>query len=113
VIDAVTTLGKVDALDTTTLSIAATSLSPKPLNAASFYPMANSPVDNPDTHIKDSNSVMAKPLNTLQLLNNNHFIVQFIMQIIKEYIIVYSITFQVSYKTSGMPTHYLYKTVSV
>ena len=56
---------------------------------------------------------MAELLNILQLLNNNHFTVQFVMQIIKEYITVYSITFQVSYKTSKMPTYYLYKIVSV
>ena len=56
---------------------------------------------------------MAKPLNTLQLLNNNYLTVQFIMQIIKEYIIVYSITFQVSYKTSKVPIYYLHKMACV
>jgi hypothetical protein len=65
VIDAVTTLGKIDVPDTTTLSITATSLSPKPLNTAGFYLVADSLVDDPDTHIKDSNSVMAKSLNIL------------------------------------------------
>ena len=56
---------------------------------------------------------MAKSLNTFQLLNNNHLIIQFIMQIIKEYITAYNITFQVFYKTSRMPTYYLYKTASI
>ena len=74
-IDAVTTLGKVDILSTAALSIAVTSLSPKPLNAASFYLVANGLVDNPDTHIKDSNSIIAELLDILQLPNNNYLIV--------------------------------------
>jgi hypothetical protein len=65
VIDATTTLGKVDVLNTTTLSIAATSPSLKPLDTGGFYPVANSLVDDPDTHIKDSNSIIAKSLNIL------------------------------------------------
>jgi len=65
VIDAVTTLGKVDVLGAAALSIAATSLSPKPFNIASFYLVADSLVDNLDTYIEDSNSIMAKPLNIL------------------------------------------------
>jgi hypothetical protein len=65
VIDAVTTLGKVDALGTTALSIAATFLSPKPLNIASFYLVADSLVDNLDTYIEDSDSIIAKPLDIL------------------------------------------------
>jgi hypothetical protein len=65
VIDAATALGKVNVLNTTTLNTAATSLLPKLFNAASFYLMANSLVDNPDTYIKDSNSVIAKPLDIL------------------------------------------------
>ena len=65
VIDAITTLGKVDALGATALSIAATSLSPKPLNTASFYLVADSLVDNLDTYIEDSNSIIAKPLDIL------------------------------------------------
>ena len=112
-IDAITALGKVDVLSTIALSIATTSLSPKPLNIASFYLVADSLIDNLDIYIEDSNSIMAEPLDTLQLLNNNYFTVQFIIQIIKEYITVYSIIFQVFYKASGMPTYYLYKTVSV
>ena len=56
---------------------------------------------------------MAEPLDTLQLLNNNHFIIQFVMQIIKEHITAYGIMFQVSYETGEMPTYYLYKTASV
>ena len=64
-IDATTALSKVDVLNTAALSIAATSLSPKPLNAASFYLVADSLVDNPNTYIEDSNSVMAKPLDIL------------------------------------------------
>ena len=62
-IDAVTALGKVDVLNTATLNTAATSLSPKPLNTASFYLVVNGLVDNLDTYIEDSNSVIAKPLN--------------------------------------------------
>ena len=64
-IDAVTTLGKIDILNTPALSITATSLLPKPLNTASFYLVANSLVDNLNTYIEDSNSVIAKPLNIL------------------------------------------------
>ena len=64
-IDTTTTLGKADVPNTTTLSIATTSLSPKPLNAASFYLVADSLVDNPDTYIKDSDFIIAKPLNIL------------------------------------------------
>jgi hypothetical protein len=64
-IDAITALGKVDILGATALSIAATSLSPKPLNTASFYLVVNSLVDNLDTYIEDSNSIIAEPLNTL------------------------------------------------
>ncbi len=64
-IDAVTTLGKIDILSTTALSVAATSLSPKPLDAAGFHPVVDGLVDNPDTYIEDSNSVIAKPLNIL------------------------------------------------
>ena len=64
-IDAATALGKVDVLSAVALSIAATSLSPKPLDAASFHLVADSPVDNPDTYIKDSDSVMAELLNIL------------------------------------------------
>ena len=86
---------------------------PKPLNAASSYLVVDSLVDNLDTYIEDSDFIIAKLLNILQLLNNNHFIVQFVIQIIKEYIIVYSITFQVSYETNKIPTYCLYKTASV
>ena len=64
-IDAATALGKVDILNTTTLSVAATSLSPKPLNTASSYLVADSLVDNPDTYIEDSNFIIAELLNTL------------------------------------------------
>ena len=64
-IDAVTALGKVDVLNATALSIAATSPSPKPLNTASFYLVVDSLVNNPDTYIEDSNSVIVKPSNTL------------------------------------------------
>ena len=74
-IDAATTLGKVDILGATALSTAATSLLPKPLNIACFYLVVDSLVDNLDTHIENSNSIMAKPLDILQLLNNNHLIV--------------------------------------
>jgi hypothetical protein len=64
-IDAITTPGKVDTLGATTLSTAATSLLPKPLNAASFYPVADSLVDNLDTYIEDNNSIIAEPLDIL------------------------------------------------
>jgi len=65
VINAVTALGKVDILGTTALSIATTSLLPKPLNIAGFYLVADSLVDNLDTYIEDSNSIITKPLNIL------------------------------------------------
>jgi hypothetical protein len=65
VIDAITTLGKVDVLGATTLSIATTSLSPKPLNIAGFYLVVDSLVDNLDTYIEDSDSIIAKPLDIL------------------------------------------------
>ena len=74
-IDAVTALGKVDTLNTITLNIAATSLLPKPLNTASSYPIINGLVDSLDTYIEDSNSIITKLLDILQLLNNNHLIV--------------------------------------
>ena len=64
-IDAVTALGKVDVLNTATLSTAAASLLPKPLNTASFYLVVNSLVDNLNTYIEDSDSIMAKLLNIL------------------------------------------------
>ena len=65
VIDAATTLGKVDILNAATLSVAATFLLPKPLDTASFYLVADSLVDDPDTYMEDSNSVIAEPLNIL------------------------------------------------
>ena len=65
VIDAATALGKVDVLGATALSIAATSPSPKPLNIAGFYLIVDSLVDNLDTYIEDSDSVMAEPLDIL------------------------------------------------
>ena len=74
-IDAATALGKVDVPNATASSIAATSLLPKPLNAAGFHLVADGLVDDLNTHIEDSNSVMAELLDTLQLLNNNYFIV--------------------------------------
>ena len=64
-IDAITALGKVDILGTTALSIATTSLSPKPLNIAGFYLVVDSLVDNLDTYVEDSDSVIAEPLDTL------------------------------------------------
>jgi hypothetical protein len=65
VTDAVTTLGKVDVLGAATLSIAVTSLLPKPLNTAGFHPVADGLVDDLDTYIEDSDSVMAEFLNVL------------------------------------------------
>ena len=64
-IDAITALGKEDTLGAAALSIAATSLSPKPLNTAGFYLVANSLVDDLDTYIEDSDSIIAKPLDIL------------------------------------------------
>ena len=58
-------MGKVDVLGITALSIATTFLLPKPLNAASFYLVVDSLVDNLDTYIEDSNSIIVKPLNIL------------------------------------------------
>jgi len=75
VTDTITALGKVDTLGAAALSIAVTSLLPKPLNIAGFYLVVDSLVDNLDTYIEDSNSIIAKPLDILQLLNNNHLIV--------------------------------------
>jgi hypothetical protein len=65
VIDAATTLGKVDVLGTATLNTAITSLSPKPLNIAGFHLVADGLVNDPDTYMEDSNSIMAKPLDVL------------------------------------------------
>ena len=65
VIDAVTALGKVDTLNTAALNIAAASLLPKPLNAAGFYLVVDGLVDDLDTYIKDSDFVIAEPLDTL------------------------------------------------
>jgi len=75
VIDAVTALGKVDILSITALSVATTSPLPKPFNIAGFYLVADGLVDNLNTYIEDSDFIMAKPLNILQLLNNNYLIV--------------------------------------
>ena len=63
--DTTTTLGKINALGAAILSAAATSLLPKPLNTAGFYLVVDSLVDNLDTYIEDSNSIMAKPLDAL------------------------------------------------
>ena len=65
VIDAITALGKVDILSATALSAAATSLSPKPFNIAGPYLVADSLVDNLDTYIEDSDSIIAEPLDIL------------------------------------------------
>ena len=64
-IDIITTLGKGDILGTTASNAAITSLLPKPLNIAGFHPIANGLVDDPDTHIKDGDSMIAEPLDTL------------------------------------------------
>ena len=111
--DAATVLGKVDVLGATVLNAAATSLLPKSFNAAGFHLVADGLVDDPDTHIEDSNSIMAKLLNTLQFPNNNYFTVQFVMQIIKKHITICGIMFQVFYKTNGMPIYCLHKMASV
>jgi cellular nucleic acid-binding protein len=111
--DAATAPGKVDAPDAAASSAAATSPSPKPLDAAGSHPVADGPVDDPDTHVEDSDSVMAEPSDALQLPNNDHLTVQFVTQIIEEHITACGITFQVSYETGGMPTRRLHKTASV
>ena len=64
-IGAVTALGKVDILGAAALSAATTSLSPKPLNITSFHLVVDGLVDDPDTHVEDSDSVMAEPLDIL------------------------------------------------
>ena len=64
-IDAATTLGKVDILSTAVLSVAATSLLLKPFNTAGFYLVVNSLVDNSDIYIEDSDFIIAEFLNTL------------------------------------------------
>ena len=74
-INAIIALGKVNVLNTAALSAAATSLSPKPFNTAGFHLVADSLVDNLDTYIEDSDFIIAEPLNTLQFLNNNDFII--------------------------------------
>ncbi len=89
----VTALGKVDVLGTAASSAAITSLSPKPLDTASFYLVVDGLIDNLNTYVEDSDSVIAESLNILQFLNNDHFIVWFVIQIIKKYIIVYGIMF--------------------
>ena len=58
-------MGKKNILGTATLSTATTSLLPKPLNTASFYLVVDGPVNDPNTYVEDSDSVMAEPLNTL------------------------------------------------
>ena len=63
--DATTTLGKVDAPNAAILNTAAASLLPKPLNTAGFYLVVNGLVDNPDTYIKNSDSVIVEFLNIL------------------------------------------------
>ena len=73
--DIITALGKGDILGTAALSAAATSLLPKSLNVTGFHLVADGLVDDLDTHIEDSDSVMAEPLDTLQFLNNDHLIV--------------------------------------
>jgi hypothetical protein len=65
VTDAATTLGKVDVLNTATLSVAATSLLPKPLNTAGFHLVADGLVDNPDIYMEDSDFIIAEFLNAL------------------------------------------------
>ena len=65
VIDAATTLDKVDVLGTAVLNTVAASLLPKPLNAAGFYLVVDGLVDNLNTYIEDSNFIIAKPLNIL------------------------------------------------
>ena len=64
-IDAATALGKVDILSTTTLSIAAASLLPKFFNTANFYLVVDGLIDNLNTYIEDSNSIIVKPLDIL------------------------------------------------
>ena len=64
-IDTATVLDKVDILNTAALSIAAASPLPKPLDAAGFHLVADGLVDDLNTYIEDSNSVMAEPLNVL------------------------------------------------
>ena len=58
-------MGKVDVLNTAALSVATTSPLPKPLNIVGFHPVINGLVDDPDTYIKDSDSVIAELLNIL------------------------------------------------
>ena len=62
-IDAITTLGKVNVLGAAALNIVVTSLSPKPFNITGFYLVADGLVDNPNTYIKDSDFVMVEFLN--------------------------------------------------
>ena len=61
--DAATVLGKVDVLGTTALNTATASLLPKPLDIAGFHLVADSLVDDSNTYIEDSDSIMAKPLD--------------------------------------------------
>ena len=64
-INAVTILGKVNTLSTAVLSTVTIFLLCKPLNTAGFYLVADSLVNNLDTYMEDSDSVIAKLLNIL------------------------------------------------
>ena len=64
-IDAATALGKGDILGTTASNAAITSLLPKPLNTTGFHLVADGLIDNPDTYVEDSDSIIAEPLNAL------------------------------------------------
>ena len=64
-IDIITTLGKVNALGATILNTAITFLLPKPLDIIGFHLVVDSLVDNLNTYVEDSDSMMAKPLDVL------------------------------------------------
>ena len=64
-INAATTLSKVDTLNATVLSIATISLLSKPFNTDSFYLVIDGLVNNLITYIEDSNSIITKSLNIL------------------------------------------------
>ena len=63
--DAATALDKIDALGAAALNTAVTFPLPKPLDTAGFHPVADGLVDNLDTYIEDSDSIIAEPLDIL------------------------------------------------
>jgi len=66
-------------LSATASSIATTFLLPKSLNTAGFYFVVNGLINSLDIYMEDSDSIITKLLNALQLPNNDHLIIQFVI----------------------------------